>query len=94
MAAVEQAPGEDVVGDVDGGVAEVGRGGLELYDGGFDEWTAWREARRAAVDPQLEQASPGEPSARNGVPSRSTIVGDIDERGRLPPSIRFGSSGL
>ena len=27
---------------------------------------------------------PGEPSARNGLPLRSTIVGDIDDRGRLP----------
>ena len=29
-------------------------------------------------------APPGEPSARNGLPLRSTIVGAIDERGRLP----------
>ena len=36
---------------------------------------------------------PGEPSARNGLPPRSTIVGEIEERGRLPPSIRFGSAG-
>ena len=36
---------------------------------------------------------PGEPSARNGLPSRSTIVGEIDERGRLPPWMRFGSAG-
>ena len=30
-------------------------------------------------------APPGDPSARNGSPSRSTIVGAIEERGRLPP---------
>ena len=35
---------------------------------------------------------PGEPSARNGLPPRSTIVGDIDDRGRLPGWIRFGSA--
>jgi len=29
-------------------------------------------------------APPGEPSARNGLPSRRTIVGAIDDRGRLP----------
>src|SRR3954469_17420331 len=33
---------------------------------------------------------PGEPTVRNGLPSRVMIVGDIDERGRLPPSTRFG----
>ena len=33
---------------------------------------------------------PGEPSARNGSPSSSTIVGLIELRGRLPPSTRFG----
>src|SRR5690349_10492144 len=35
---------------------------------------------------------PGEPNARNGLPCRSTMVGDIDERGRLPGWIRFGSA--
>ena len=29
---------------------------------------------------------PGEPTARYGLPSRSTIVGAIELRGRLPPS--------
>src|SRR5919204_5244265 len=33
---------------------------------------------------------PGEPSVRNGLPFFSTIVGDIELRGRLPPSTRFG----
>ena len=33
---------------------------------------------------------PGEPSARNGWPALSTIVGAIELRGRLPPSTRFG----
>ena len=33
---------------------------------------------------------PGEPSARNGLPLRRTIVGDIELRGRLPPSTRLG----
>ena len=33
---------------------------------------------------------PGEPSAATGASSRVTIVGLIDERGRLPPSTRFG----
>ena len=37
-------------------------------------------------------APPGEPSARNGLPSWSTIVGDIELRGRLPRWSRFGSS--
>ena len=36
---------------------------------------------------------PGDPSASTGLPSCSTIVGDIELRGRLPGSIRFGSSG-
>ena len=35
---------------------------------------------------------PGEPRARNGLPSFSTIVGDIELRGRLPGSIRLGSA--
>src|SRR5687768_18369885 len=33
---------------------------------------------------------PGDPTARNGLPSSSTIVGLIELRGRLPPSTRFG----
>ena len=33
---------------------------------------------------------PGEPTASSGLPSRSTIVGLIELRGRLPPSTRFG----
>ncbi len=36
-------------------------------------------------------APPGEPSATTGRPCRSTIVGEIDERGRLPGPGRFGS---
>jgi hypothetical protein len=35
---------------------------------------------------------PGEPRARNGLPSLSTIVGLIDERGRLPGWMRLGSA--
>ena len=34
---------------------------------------------------------PGEPRASQGSPSLSTIVGEIEERGRLPAWIRFGS---
>ncbi len=34
---------------------------------------------------------PGDPTARTGFPPSSTIVGDIDERGRLPGPGRFGS---
>ena len=34
---------------------------------------------------------PGVPSASHGLPFLSTIVGAIDERGRLPGWIRFGS---
>ncbi len=34
---------------------------------------------------------PGEPSATNGSPSSRTMVGDIEERGRFPPSMRLGS---
>ena len=37
---------------------------------------------------------PGEPTRAHGLPSLSTIVGDIDERGRLPGWIRFGSAAL
>ncbi len=37
---------------------------------------------------------PGEPSARNGLPSLRMMVGDMDERGRFPGSIRFGSASL
>src|SRR4030095_7232516 len=37
---------------------------------------------------------PGEPSARNGLSSFRMIVGDIDERGRFPGAMRFGSVGL
>ena len=39
-------------------------------------------------------APPGEPVARNGLPPRSTIVGAIDERGRLPPATWFALAGL
>ena len=35
---------------------------------------------------------PGEPSAKTGLPSLSTIVGDIDERGRLPGSTRLATA--
>jgi hypothetical protein len=35
-------------------------------------------------------APPGEPSATTGLPWRVTIVGAIDERGRLPASTWFG----
>ena len=37
---------------------------------------------------------PGEPRASQGSSSFSTMVGDIDERGRLPGWIRFGSVAL
>ena len=40
------------------------------------------------------EAPPGDPSARNGRPLRVRIVGDIDDRGRFPPSSRFGSVAL
>jgi hypothetical protein len=33
---------------------------------------------------------PGEPTVRNGLPPLSTIVGDMELRGRLPPSTWFG----
>src|SRR5829696_3395483 len=33
---------------------------------------------------------PGDPTATNGLPFSSTIVGLIELRGRLPPSTRFG----
>ena len=37
-------------------------------------------------------APPGEPSATTGLPClSSTIVGEIEERGRLPGPGRFGS---
>jgi hypothetical protein len=36
---------------------------------------------------------PGEPSASAGFPSRVTIVGDIELRGRLPPSGAFTCFG-
>src|SRR3954469_17393408 len=39
-------------------------------------------------------APPGEPSARNGLPALSTIVGDIELRGRLPGPGRFGSGAV
>jgi hypothetical protein len=35
---------------------------------------------------------PGEPTASRTLPSRVTIVGDIEERGRLPPSARLAVS--
>ena len=34
---------------------------------------------------------PGEPSAKTGLPSLSTMVGDIDERGLLPGSTRLAT---
>ena len=37
---------------------------------------------------------PGEPSASQGSPSLSTMVGEIEERGRLPAWIRLGSVAL
>src|SRR5439155_22916189 len=39
-------------------------------------------------------APPGEPTAMNGLPFRSTIVGDMLDRGRLPAAGRFGSGAL
>jgi S-adenosylmethionine:tRNA ribosyltransferase-isomerase len=39
-------------------------------------------------------APPGEPSASHGRPSRSTMVGAMDERGRLPPATWFALFGL
>ena len=36
-------------------------------------------------------APPGEPTVKNGWPFVVTIVGAIEERGRLPPSARFGA---
>jgi ATP-binding cassette subfamily F protein 3 len=58
-------------------VAEVGGGGLELYDGGFDEWTAWREARQTA-EPQPAEARAGEPNVRREEKRR-----EAEERNRL-----------
>jgi len=58
-------------------VAEVGRGGLELYDGGFDEWTAWREGRLTA-EPQPAQARAGEPNLRREEKRR-----EAEERNKL-----------
>ena len=37
---------------------------------------------------------PGEPTTNRTSPSSSTIVGDIDDRGRLPGSTMFGSVGF
>ncbi len=37
---------------------------------------------------------PGEPTTYRTSPSSSTIVGDIDDRGRLPGSTMFGSAGF
>ena len=39
-------------------------------------------------------APPGEPRARNGLPSLSTMVGDIELRGRLFGPGRFGSGAV
>ena len=39
-------------------------------------------------------APPGEPVASTGSPSRCTIVGAIEERGRFPPAGRFGSGAV
>ncbi len=36
---------------------------------------------------------PGEPTASTGLRSLSTMVGAMEERGRLPGSMRFGSAG-
>ena len=38
-------------------------------------------------------APPGEPSARIGLPSLNTMVGDMLERGRLPPAGEFAVPG-
>ena len=37
---------------------------------------------------------PGEPTARNGLPCLVMIVGDIELRGRLPPSALLGAVRL
>ena len=37
-------------------------------------------------------APPGDPSARTGAPSRVTIVGAMEERGRLPAAGRLGEA--
>src|SRR6185503_13209345 len=39
-------------------------------------------------------APPGDPSARNGLPHLSTIVGAIELRGRLPGPGRLGSGAV
>ena len=39
-------------------------------------------------------APPAAPTATNGRPSRSAIVGDMLERGRLPAAGRFGSGAV
>src|SRR4051794_12488808 len=39
-------------------------------------------------------APPGEPAATYGLPSLSTIVGEIELRGRLPGPGRFGSGAV
>ena len=52
-----------------------------------------RRSKRTCVTVVMIVDPPGDPTARNGRPWRSTIVGEIDERGRLPGSIRLGSAG-
>jgi len=46
--------------------------------------------RRISATVVMIVAPPGEPTARTGSPSSSTIVGLIELRGRLPGSARLG----
>ena len=48
-----------------------------------------RRLTRICATVVMIDAPPGEPSARKGRPLRRTMVGAIDERGRLPPSTLF-----
>ena len=48
-----------------------------------------RRSTRICATVVMIEAPPGEPRARKGRPSRRTMVGAIEERGRLPPSTLF-----
>src|SRR3954468_3650765 len=53
----------------------------------------WRSIRftRICSTVVMIEAPPGDPTVRNGLPFVVTIVGAIEERGRLPPSARLGA---
>ena len=77
-------------GRLGGCLGRVALAGSRSGDGGRQ----WR-AKIDALHEDLEDSRdiidpPGDPTAMKGAPSRRTMVGAMELRGRLPPSTRLG----